>query len=129
MVCDGPNYRWQFVIRYPDQLGQEAGEAWFHEELVPRFQDCPQVTRFLSSRIMKDVVGCPFDRLVEMWFDGPEEWYQAAAEGTKNWPAPSWAQQERFPFLKPQFNIVGMFLTDIPTCDNLTQYRGYITMR
>ena len=25
--------------------------------------------------------------------------------------------------------IVGMFLTDIPTSDNLTQFRGYITMR
>ena len=32
-------------------------------------------------------------------------------------------------FLKSNFNIVGMFLTDIPTSDNLTQFRGYITMR
>ena len=39
------------------------------------------------------------------------------------------AEQERFPFLKSNFNIVGMFLTDIPTSDNLTQFRGYITMR
>ena len=44
-------------------------------------------------------------------------------------PKPVWAQQERFPFLKSNFNIVGMFLTDIPTSDNLTQFRGYITMR
>ena len=42
---------------------------------------------------------------------------------------PVWARQERFPFLKSNFNIVGMFLTDIPTSDNLTQFRGYITMR
>jgi hypothetical protein len=129
MVCDGPNYRWQFVLQYPDGLSEAEGEKWFHEEFVPHFQNCPQVNRFLSSRIMKDVVGCTFDRLVEMWFDGPEEWHQAAVEGTKSWKAPAWAQQPRFPFLKPQFNIVGMFLTDIPTSDNLTQYRGYITMR
>ena len=60
---------------------------------------------------------------------GPEEWYQAAVAGTASLKKPAWAQQETFPFLKPQFNIVGMFLTDIPTCDNLTQFRGYITMR
>ena len=78
---------------------------------------------------MQDVVGCPFHRLVEMWFDGPEEWYQAAVTGTKDWKKPFWAQQDQFPFFKSQFNIVGMFLTDIPASDNLTQYRGYITMR
>lgn len=50
-------------------------------------------------------------------------------EGAKALPKPVWAQQERFPFLKSNFNIVGMFLTDIPTSDNLTQFRGYITMR
>ena len=90
---------------------------------------CPEVNRFLSSKIYHDVVGCQFHRLVELWFDGPEEWYQAAVEGAKALPKPVWAQQERFPFLKSNFNIVGMFLTDIPTSDNLTQFRGYITMR
>ena len=129
MVCDGPNYRWQFVIQYPDGVSEEEGERWFHEEIVPYFQARPEVNRFLSSRIYHDVVGCTFHRLVELWFDGPEEWYQAAVEGAKALPKPVWAQQERFPFLKSNFNIVGMFLTDIPTSDNLTQFRGYITMR
>ena len=121
MVCDGPNYRWQFVIQYPDGVSEEEGERWFHEEIVPYFQARPEVNRFLSSRIYHDVVGCTFHRLVELWFDGPEEWYQAAVEGAKALPKPVWAQQERFPFLKSNFNIVGMFLTDIPTSDNLTQ--------
>ena len=129
MVCDGPNYRWQFVIQYPDGVSEEEGERWFHEEIVPYFQARPEVNRFLSSRIYHDVVGCTFHRLVELWFDGPEEWYQAAVEGAKALPKPVWAQQERFPFLKSNFNIVGMFLTDIPTSDNLTQFRVYITMR
>ena len=129
MVIDGPNYRWQFVIQYPSDLGFEEGEKWFHNEFVPFFQSCPQVNRFLSSRIMQDVVGCPFHRLVEMWFDGPEEWYQAVVIGTRDWKKPFWAQQDQFPFFKSQFNIAGMFLTDIPASDNLTQYRGYITMR
>ena len=42
---------------------------------------------------------------------------------------PDWAQQEQFPFLRSNHNIVGMFLSDMAASDNLTQYRGYITMR
>ena len=35
---------------------------------------CPiEVNRFVSSRVYQDVVGCRFHRLVEMWFDDPEE--------------------------------------------------------
>ena len=129
MVCDGPNYRWQFVLQYPEGVSMEEGDAWFHNEVVPYFVSRPETTRILSSRIMQDVVGCPFQRLVEMWFEGPEEWYAAAVAGAGHLARPAWAQQERFPFLKPQFNVVSMFLTDIPACDNLTQFRGYITMR
>ena len=123
---DGPNYRWQFVVQWPDE---EAGEKWFNEVFVPCFQNRPEVTRMVSSRIYQDVAGCKFHRLVEMWFDGPEEWYAAAVEGTKDMAKPAWAQQEQFPFLKSNYNIVGMFLSDMATSDNLTQYRGYITMR
>ena len=81
-------------------------------------------------------MGCQFHRLVEMWFDGPEEWYTAAVEGTREMEKPQWAvdapaeaPQAQFPFLKPNFYIVGMFLSDMAASDNLTQYRGYITMR
>lgn len=129
MVSDGPNYRWNFVIKYPDDIDVEEGERWFHEEIVPYFVDRPEVRRFLSSKIMQDVIGCKFNRLVEMWFEGPDEWYSAAVTGAKVLQKPSWAQQESFPFLTSNFNIVGMFVGDIPTSDNLTQFRGYITMR
>ena len=125
-VDDGPNYRWQFVVQWPDA---EAGEKWFNEVFVPYFQSRPEVNRFVSSKIYPDVVGCQFNRLVEMWFDGPEEWYAAAVEGAKDMPKPGWAQQEQFPFLKSNFNIVVMFLSDMAASDNLTQYRGYLQMR
>ena len=42
---------------------------------------------------------------------------------------PEWAQQEHFPYLRPQHNIASVFLGDRATSDNLTQYRGFITMR
>ena len=125
-IDDGPNYRWQFVLRWPCE---KTGEKWFHEVFVPYFQNRPEVNRFVSSKIYHDVVGCSFHRLVEMWFDGPEEWYAAAVEGTQNMEAPEWAQEPQFPFLKSNYNIVGMFLSDMVSSDNLTQYRGYITMR
>ena len=125
-IADGPNYRWLFVLNFPDP---EEGEKWFQEVFVPYFQNRPEVNRFVSSKIYPDVVGCKFQRAVEMWFDGPEEWYTAAVEGTKDMVKPEWAQQEQFPFLKSNYNIVGVFLTDMATSDNLTQYRGYLTMR
>ena len=125
-IDDGPNYRWQFVLQWPDE---EAGEKWFEEVFVPYFVNRPEVNRMVSSKIYHDVAGCKFHRLVELWFDGPEEWYAAAVEGTKDMAKPAWAQQEQFPFLKSNFNIVGMFLSDMATSDNLVQYRGYITMR
>lgn len=132
-IDDGANYRWQFVLRWPCE---KTGEKWFHEVFVPYFQNRPEVNRFVSSRIYHDVVGCEFHRLVEMWFDGPEEWYAAAVEGTRDMARPDWAienpdtaPQEQFPFLKSNYYIVGMFLSDMATSDNLTQYRGYLTMR
>ena len=125
-IADGPNYRWLFVLNFPDP---EEGEKWFQEVFVPYFQNRPEVNRFVSSKVYPDVVGCKFQRAVEMWFDGPEEWYTAAVEGTKDMPKPEWSQQEQFPFLKSNYNIVGVFLTDMATSDNLTQYRGYIPMR
>ena len=125
-IDDGPNYRWLFVLNFPDP---EEGEKWFQEVFVPYFQNRPEVNRFVSSKVYPDVVGCKFQRAVELWFDGPEEWYTAAVEGTKDMPKPEWAQQEQFPFLKANFNIVSLFLSDMATSDNLTQYRGYLTMR
>ena len=125
-IDDGPNYRWLFVLNFPDP---EEGEKWFQEVFVPYFQNRPEVNRFVSSKVYPDVVGCKFQRAVELWFDGPEEWYAAAVEGTKDMPKPEWAQQEQFPFLKANYNIVSLFLSDMVTSDNLTQYRGYITMR
>ena len=125
-VADGPNYRWQFVLRWPCE---KTGEKWFHEVMVPYFVNRPEVNRLVSSKIYHDVVGCQFHRLVEMWFDGPEEWYTAAVEGTAGMAKPDWAQADVFPFLKSNFNIVGVFLTDIASSDNLAQYRGYLPMR
>lgn len=130
-VEDGPNYRWQFLIQYPDGVDKEDGEKWFCEAVVPYFTDSPYVHRFVSSRVAINY-GAPsaaFDRVVELWFDGEEEWYKAAVEAADQIAKPSWAQQEQFPYLKPQHNIASIFTGDMATMDAYSQYHGYITMR
>ena len=128
-VNDGPNYRWQFVMKYPEGVNPVDGDKWFYEEMIPTFKDMPEVTRILTSKIIQSINGCSFHRVVEMWFAGPEEWEVAAVEKAKFIKKPEWAQYDVFPYLKPNFEIASLFLTDMATSDNYTQYRGYITMR
>ena len=129
---DGPNYRWQFLIKYPEECGKEEGERWFHEEVVPFLTGSDLVNRVVSSKVIVNY-GAPeaqFDRVVEVWFDGPEEWHELCVNmAKKHFTKPAWAQQDEFPFLKPQHNIASVFLGDRCTSDNLRQYKGYITLR
>lgn len=128
-IEDGPNYRWQFVMKYPEGVSAEEGDKWFHEEVIPKFKDMPEVNRILSSKIIKEVNGCQFHRVVEMWFEGPSAWHKCAVERAKEISKPAWAQYDQFPYLRPKFEIASLFLSDIARSDNYSQYRGYITMR
>jgi hypothetical protein len=129
---DGPNFRWQFLIQYPENCSKDEGERWFHEEIVPFFTNSVRVNRLVSSKVMANY-GAPeaaFDRVVEVWFDGPEEWYDLCVNLSKTYlKKPEWAQQDEFPFLKPQHNIASVFLGDRCTSDNLRNFGGYITLR
>ncbi|MFC1890980.1 acetyl-CoA hydrolase [Thermodesulfobacteriota bacterium] len=128
-VEDGPNYRWQFVLRYPEDVSVEQGDEWFYQEVIPQFQTMPEVTRILSSKILREVNSCPFHRVTEMWFDGPTDWHRAAVEKAASIKKPAWAKQDKFPYLQSRFEITSIFLTDIAEIDNMTQYNGYYTMR
>jgi len=126
---DGPNYRWQFMIKYPDGVSLEEGDKWFFEKVIPFFEKAPEVNRILTSQVIQSVNGCPFQRTVEMWFDGPNEWYKVAVKEAAAIEKPVWATCNTFPYLKPKFEIASLFLTDIAESDNYTQYRGFIPMR
>lgn len=129
---DTPNYRWQFLIQYPDGVPKEDGEKWFYGQVVPFFSGNPFVNRFVSSKVIMNH-GAPdanYDRCCEIWFDGEEEWYRCCVEmADRQIAKPAWAQQDRFPYLKADHNIVSIFTGDIPALDAFSQYRGYITMR
>ena len=128
-IEDGPNYRWQFVLNYPGGVAAEEGDKWLLEEVLPKFQEMPEVNRILTSKIFRDVNNCPYHRVVEMWFDGPSAWYKAAVEKAADIKKPDWAECDAFPFLAPYFRFSSLFLTDYADSDNLAQFKGYITMR
>lgn len=127
-ISDGPNYRWQIMLKYPEG-SKKAGEAWFQDEFIPAFRDNDLVTRIVSSKVIKEASGCIFDRAVEIWFEGPEEWQKVIADVSKKIAKPEWAETDTFPYLKSRYSIQSIFLSDIARQNNLTQYRGYITMR
>ncbi|MCU6763245.1 Uncharacterised protein [uncultured Roseburia sp.] len=127
-MADGPNYRWNFALHYPDGVSVETGDQWFYEKFVPAFLEIPEATRMVTSKIIKEINDCPMDRVVEIWFEGPDQW-SAAMEKAKSIEPPEWAQEETFPYLKPYQNIMGVFVADNISSDNLNNHRGYITMR
>lgn len=128
-INDGPNYRWNFCIQYPEGVSLEEGDKWLFEEVFPIFEKMPECTRIVTSKVIKEINDCSMDRMIEMWFEGPTNWYKCAVEATASMAKPAWAQADAFPFLNPYYNIIGGFVTDYATSDNLTQYRGYVTMR
>lgn len=97
MLSDGPNYRWQFMVRYPDEISFDDGEKWMMNEVLPCFREQKEVNRMLSSRVLQSVNNCTFHRVVEMWFDGPEEWQTVIEKVSALINKPSWAQTEKFP--------------------------------
>ena len=127
-IEDGPNFRWLIAVQYPDDA-KEAGDKWFTEEFIPAFAACEETTRILSSKVIKEADGCEFDRVVEMWFEGPTAWKKAVEQVKTNVRRPQWAETEDFPYLTKSYGITSIFLSDIARSDNMTQYNGYITMR
>ncbi len=127
-LSEGPNYRWNFCIHYPDGVSVEEGDRWFFEDVAPVISGMPEVRRFVTSRVIKEINQCPMDRVAEIWFEGPEQW-SAAMEKAKSVKKPVWAQTDVFPYLEPYQNIMGVFLADYISSDNYNSYHGYITMR
>lgn len=117
------------MVRYPEGVSQEEGDKWIKEELIPAYTEQDECLRCLSSRIIKEVNNCEFDRLVEMWFPCQSAWVTATENASKKVAKPAWAETQDFPYLKKSYGISGIFLSDIARSDNMTSYHGYITMR
>ena len=118
----------QIILKYPDHA-KEAGDQWVLNELIPAFADCEETNRILSSRVIKEANGCEFDRVLEIWFDGPDEWTSCIKKVEAAVAKPDWAEDETFPYLRKNYSVQSIFVPDYATTDNMTQFRGYITMR
>ena len=128
-VADGPNYRWQFLVKYPEGVSAEKGDAWLVDQVLPRFVEMKETTRVLTSRVRVAGPGYLYNRIVEIWFDCPSEWHRCAVERADCFPKPDWAMTDAFPYLRPDFNIAGIFVTDAGASNNLKNYGGFIPMR
>jgi len=114
------------MVYYPEGVTLEEGDKWLKEEFLPAYTEQDEVIRCLSSKIIKEINGCDFDRVVEMWFPCQSAWVASTEKAVKK---PSWAETTDFPYLKKSYGISGIFLSDIARADNMTGYHGYITMR
>ena len=128
-IEDGPNYRWNMAIGFPEGVDKAEGEKWLFEEVIPVFEKAPEVTRILASKVKKDINGCVMDYVIEVWVGNQSEWYKVAVEDTKSIPKPAWAQQDQFPYLKPYHNIICACVSDFTMSNNLKNYHGYMPMR
>ena len=128
-IEDGPNYRWLIVFAYPDGVSCEEGDVWFKNEFAPVISALPQVTRFISSRVLDSPRKSHFHRLAEIWFENSREWEAAMTAVADRVTRPDWATYDRFPYFEPYKDFVGIFLLDRPEADHLQQFRGYVTTR
>lgn len=129
LTDDGVNFRWLFMLTYPEGVSVDEGDAWFKDVFAPEVCANPEVTRFISSRQLDDPRANPFHRVSEIWFDDSEGWRSAMVTKAGQYTKPPWATWDVFPFFEPYKDFVGIFLLDRPDSDHLQQWRGYITTR
>lgn len=128
-IEDGPNYRWLIIFKYPEGVSQKEGDKWFKQVFAPEIVKLPQVTRFISSRVLASPKTGPFQRIAEIWFSDSKQWEKAMGDVKGKITRPSWATWDQFPYMEPYKDFVGEFLMDKPEADHLTQYKGYIYTR
>lgn len=130
MLNDGPNYRWNFALKYPKGVDPEEGDKWLFEEVFPYYVQSENCNRILTSKVIQDVNNCHMHRVVEMWFTGPTAWHNLSVVNAEKIKKPSWAKEgDLFPYLKTNFEIRGAFVLDYPTMDVYSNYKGYIPRR
>lgn len=128
-IEDGPNYRFNMSIGFPEGVDKAEGEKWLFEEVIPVLEKSPECTRILASQVKKDINGCVMDWTLELWFGCESEWRKVMVEDVKSIRKPEWAMTDTFPYLKPRHNVISCAVGDYTPFNNLTNYRGYITMR
>ena len=135
--------RWYCLSRYPDNVRESDGEAWFLGTHAEELVRAGGPYRIFSSRAHKEPVPLPgewptgrmppresvlhrWDRLTEYWFETFDDWRQWVREVVPGLTRPSWARDAAYPFVRPGHEFVSTFLLERPTDEFSRDARGYL---
>lgn len=135
--------RWFILMRYPEGVSRADGDAWFLNVHAPEVARQPGLHRFFSYRVIDEHAPLPgtwpshaiedvkrtllphWDRVVELWYEGFDDWRRAVISEPPAYTPPPWANSGRYPFLEPRKEFVSSFLLERPTDEFLRDSRGY----
>ena len=132
--------RWVVAIRYPKGVDKQEGEDWFLNTHVPEVMRQPGLIRFFSHKCVefegdplpistKDSEGKGheesrhWDRLYELWYENNEGWVESILRNPPAYTKPAWASWDRYPFLKPEEDLISTFILESPDCDFTREFR------
>lgn len=113
-----PYFRWLMVIRYPEGVTREEGDAWYTQVHAPEIGKLPGVLRFVSyASVDNPPAGLrasqSWARMSELWFDNYDAWKSVFLDRPPAFTVPEWGGA--FPFVE----IVSTFCGDRPDMDFL----------
>ena len=135
--------RWYVLLRYPAGVPKEEGERWFLDTHAREVMEQPGLFRFFSHRAVREPVPLPgewpagrmplpdtvlhsWDRLIELWYESFDDWRRAVIESPPHYTRPSWATNERYPFVGLGADFVSSFLLERPADEFWRDARGYL---
>ena len=135
--------RWFVLMRYPEGVSREDGDAWFQKIHAPEVVRQPGLHRFFSYRVIDEHPPLPgtwpahaiegvkrtlmphWHRVVELWYETFDDWRRAVITEPPAYTPPPWAANGRYPFLEPGKEFVSSFLLERPTDEFWRDSRGY----
>lgn len=96
---ESPIVRWFRVMRYPEGVTQEQGDAWYLKQVAPVLKQVPGLTRYVSYKTVefqqRRTTGAyrHWHRVDELWFTDMASWKKAFLDAPPNVPAPPWAKK------------------------------------
>ena len=112
-----PILRWYQVLRYPEGVTPEDGEAWYLKTHAQEVKQQPGLLRFISHRKVPNVpFRTPWHRVSELWYEDFAAWREGI-KSAERCTQPPWGGQ--YPFVKMVSAFVGYkpevdFLRDNP---------------
>lgn len=111
--------RWLFLLRYPETITKEAGEAWYlgtHTQEAKRMHGLRRYLSWKAETRPSTIAGLgpsTWDRLTELTFADWSAWQRGAVTEMPDWTAP--------PYGNPGFLSETVFIPEPPEYDFLAE--------